>query len=291
MSPLRQQMIAALHLSGKSERTQASYVREVRLLAQFYHTSPDRISEPELQRYFLHRKTVDGLAPTSMRLCYSGLRFFSQHVLQRDWHTLTLIRPQITHRLPAVLSVEEVKRLLASATPWHNQVSFTTVYSLGLRLHEALFLQISDIDGQRLQVHVHRGKGAKDRYVPLPAETLALLRTYWKTHHHKTWLFPATGRDHQQSPTATAPMSRSSVQGAFRKAKQRAGIAKMGVAIHTLRHSYATHLLEAGVNPRLIQRYLGHTQLETTMVYLHLTHKGHEDAYTRLNALMHGLLP
>jgi site-specific recombinase XerD len=109
MSPLRQQMIAALQLSGKGERTQESYVREVRLLAQFYHKSPDRISEQELQRYFLHRKNVDGLAPASMRICYSGIRFFSQHVLRRDWHTLALLRVQTTHRLPAVLSVEEVK--------------------------------------------------------------------------------------------------------------------------------------------------------------------------------------
>src|SRR5262245_22859830 len=275
MSPLRQQMIAALHLSGKSERTQESYIREVRLLAQFYHKAPNRISEQELQRYFLHRKNVDGLAPTSMRICYSGIRFFYQHVLQRNWHTLAPLRVQTTPRLPAVLSVKEVKRLLTSATPFHNQAYFTIVYSLGLRLHEGLFLQVSDIDGQRLQVHIHRGKGAKDRYVPLPADTLALLRTYWKTHRHPTWLFPATGRDHTQSLTAASPMSRSSVQGAFRKAKQHAGITKTGVAIHTLRHSYATHLLEAGVNPRLIQRYLGHTQLETTMLYLHLTPKGY----------------
>jgi len=291
MSLLRQHMIAALQLSGKGERTQESSVREVRLLAQCYHTSPDRISEQELQRDFLHRKNVDGLAPASMRICYSGIRFFYQHVLKRDWHTLSLLRAQTTHRLPAVLSVEEVRRLLASATPLHNQVYFTTVYSLGLRLHEALFLQVSDIDGHRLQVHIHRGKGAKDRYVPLPQDTLTLLRTYWKTHRHPTWLFPATGRDHHQSPTAASPMRRSSVQGAFRTAKQRAGILKLGVAIHTLRHSYATHLLEAGVNPRLIQRYLGHPQLETTMLYLHLTHKGHAEAYERLNALMHGLLP
>src|SRR5262245_37556223 len=226
-----------------------------------------------------------------MRLCSSGIRFFSPHVLKRDWSTLSLLRAQTTHRLPAVLSVEEVKRLLTSATPLHNQVYFTTVYSLGLRLHAALFPQVSDTDGQRLQVHVHRGKGAKDRYVPLPEETLALLRTYWKTHRNKTCLFPATGRDQKQSSSAASPMRRTSVQGAFRKAKHRAGIIKTGVAIHTLRHSYATHLLEAGVNLRLIQRYLGHTQLETTMLYLHLTHKVHEDAYERLNALMHGLLP
>src|SRR6266516_3064081 len=192
MSPLRQQMIAALQLSGKGERTQQAYVREVRLLAQFYHKAPDRLSEQELQHSFLHRKNVDGLAPASMRICYSGIRFFSQHVLQRNWHTLSLMRAQTAHRLPAVLSVEEVRRLLTSATPFHNQVSFTTVYSLGLRLHEALFLQVSDIDGPRLQVHVHRGKGAKDRYVPLPAETLALLRTSWTTHRHPTRLSPAT---------------------------------------------------------------------------------------------------
>jgi len=224
-----------------------------------------------------------------MRICYSGIRFFSQHVLQRDWPTLALMRAQTAHRLPAALSVEEVRRLLAAATPLHTQVYFTTVYSLGLRLQEALSLQVSDVDGQRLQVH--RGKGAKDRYVPLPAHTLALLRISWTTHRHPTWLFPATGRDQRQRPTATSPMRRSSVQGAFRTAKRRAGMTKMGVAIQTLRHAYATHLLEAGVTPRLIQRYLGLTQLETTMVYLHLTHKGHEEAYERITSLMHGLRP
>jgi site-specific recombinase XerD len=291
MTPLRQQMLPALQLSGQGERTQQAYVREVRLLAQFYGTSPDMISEQELQADFLHRKNVDGLAPASMRICYSGIRFFYQHVLQRAWHTLSLMRAPTAHRLPAVLSVEEVQRLLASATPFHNQVYCTTVYSLGLRLHAALFLQVSDIEGPRLQVHVHRGKGAKARYVPLPAETLALLRTYWKTPRHPTWLLPATGRDPTQSPRATSPMSRSSVQGAFRQATQRAGMTKTGVAIPTLSHAYATQLLEAGVNPRLLQRYLGHPHLETTMVYLHLTHTGHEDAYKRLNALLPGLLP
>jgi site-specific recombinase XerD len=289
MTPLRQQMIAALQLSGKGERTQQSYVREVRLLAQFSHQSPNLISEPELQASFLHRKNVDGLAPASMRICYSGIKFFYQHVLQRDWHTLSLIRAQTEHRLPAVLSLQEVRCLLKAATPLHNQVSFTTVSSLGLRLHEALYLQVADIDSQRLQVHVHRGKGAKDRYVPLPQETLTLLRASWKTHCNKTWLFPATGRDQKQMATTTEPMSRNSVQGAFRKAKQRAGMTKTGVAIHTLRHSYATHLLEAGVTLRLIQRSLGHTRLETTLVSLHLTQKGHEDASARLNSLMQGL--
>src|SRR6266581_7483183 len=116
MSPLRQQMIAALQLSGKGERTQQASVRAVRLLAQFSHTSPDRISEQELQHSFLHRNNVDSLAPASMRICSSGIRFFSQHVLKRDWSTLSLIRAQTAHRLPAVLSVEEVRRFLKAAT-------------------------------------------------------------------------------------------------------------------------------------------------------------------------------
>src|SRR5713101_5385184 len=117
-------MIAALQLSGKGERTQQAYVREVRLLAQFSGTSPDLLSAQELQHSCLHRKNVDGLAPASRRLCSRGIRCFSQHVLQRDWHTLTLMRAHTTHHLPAVLSIEEVRRLLTSATPFHNQVSF-----------------------------------------------------------------------------------------------------------------------------------------------------------------------
>ena len=288
MTPLRQQMIAALQLSGKGTRTQDTSVREVRLLAQCYGTSPDVISAQALQASCLHRKNVDGLAPASIRLCSSGIRFFSHHVLGRDWKTLDLMRAESEHRLPALLSLEEVRRLLHAATPWHNRVYFTTVYSCGLRLHEALSLHVSDIDSPRSMIHVHRGKGAKDRSVPLPHDTLALLRLSWKTHRNPTWLFPACGRDQKHLATAIAPMSRSSVQGAFRQATQRAGIIKRDVGVHTLRHAYATHLLEAGVNLRAIQRSMGHAHLETTMLSLHLTHKGHADAYQRIDALMRG---
>ncbi len=289
MTPLRQQMIAALQLSGKSERTQQSYVREVRLLAQFYRTSPDLISEPQLQHYVLHRKNVDGLSPSSMRICDSALRFFSQQVRERPWKTLELMRAQTEQRLPAVLSLQEVHRLLQAMTPVHNRVYFTTLYSCGLRLNEALSLHVGDIDGSRHMIHVHRGKGAKDRYIPLPDDTLDMLRTSWTTHRHPTWLFPATGRDHTHMASATCPMHRSSVQGAFRKAKQHAGLSKRDIRPHTLRHSYATHLLEAGVNLRAMQRYMGHAQLETTMISLHLTQKGHEDAVQRINEVMQGL--
>jgi site-specific recombinase XerD len=134
-------------------------------------------------------------------------------------------------------------------------------------------------------VHVHRGKGAKDRYVPLPSRTLKVLRDYWVTHRHPKWLFPVKGRDGQQTATADHPMRRSSVQRAMRRVVRELKIHK-AVSIHSLRHSYATHLLEAGVNLRLIQQYLGHSSLQTTMIYLHLTTASQEQAVTRIEALM-----
>jgi integrase/recombinase XerD len=291
MTALRQPMLAALPRSGKSARTPASAVRAVRLLAQCSHTSPDRLSAPKLQRSFLHRTNVDGVAPAAMRLCSRGLRFFAPHGLQRDGHTRSRLRAPTTHRLPAVLSVEEGKRLLAAATPWHHQGSFPTVYRVGRRLHAARFLQVADSAGPRLQGHVHRGKGAKDRSVPCPADPRTLLRPSWNTPRHTPWRFPATGRAHAHRPPATSPRRRARGQGAFRTTTHRAGLPTLGVAIHPLRHASATPLLEAGGNPRRIPRSLGHTQRDTTRRSLPLTHTGHADASARLNALRHGLLP
>ncbi len=282
-------MMKALQLAGKGERTREAYVRAVRMLAQFHGKSPDLITEEELSDYFLHRKNTDKWSPSTMRLCYCGIRFFYMHVLQRGWHVLGILRAQAERRLPAVLSIEEVRSILASVKTFHNYVYLSTVYSLGLRLHEGLHLEVSDIDSTRMMVRVHRGKGAKDRYVPLPHSTLILLRRYWCTHHHPRLLFPALGRNHKGAREALTPMAKSSVQGAFRLAKAQAGILKKNVSVHTLRHSYATHLLEAGVNLRVIQRYMGHAQLETTMIYLHLTHKGQEDACQLINQVMEGL--
>ena len=289
MNDWYQRMVATLQLNGKGERTQQAYTRSVRMLSQFYDKTPDLISEPELQEYFLHRKNVNHWSPKTMRICYCGIRFFYVKVLERNWHILSILRAQNEHRLPAVLSVEEVRNILAHVKTFHNHVYLSTVYSCGLRLHEALHLEVSDIDSSRMMIHVHRGKGAKDRYVPLPQSTLHLLRRYWATHRHPHLLFPALGRSGRAATQAQTPMAKSSVQGAFRRAKFAAAIGKKGVAIHTLRHSYATHLLEAGVNLRVIQRYMGHAQLETTMLYLHLTQKGQEDAYQLINHVMEGL--
>jgi site-specific recombinase XerD len=275
---LRQRMLQDLQLAGLSENTQEAYLRAVRQLADHFHTSPDRLSEPQVRDYFLHLKNDRKFASGSLVVAYSGIKFFYSHTTPRDWPTLQRLRVRKEKRLPDVLSVDEVRRLIAAFRTHRNRAYFWTVYSLGLRLAEGLHLQVGDIDSARMMVHVHRGKGAKDRYVPLPSSTLKILRLYWATHRHPLWLFPATGRDGQ--PTADQPLDRSSVQGAMRRVVQELNIQK-AISIHSLRHSYATHLLEAGVNLRLI-----HSSLNTTMVYLHLTTASQEQAIARIETLM-----
>jgi site-specific recombinase XerD len=288
MKDYYQRSMRALQLAGMSERTQECYTRAVRMLADFSGKTPDEITEPELEDYFLHRRNTDKWSAATMRIAYSGTKFFFLNVLKRDWHIFNYLNAKRERTLPCILSKEEVFRILDHVTTFHNYTFLSTVYACGLRISEALGLQVSDVDSQRMMIHVHRGKGAKDRYVPLPHETLALLRRYWLTHKNAVLVFPALGRGHNNGPTATTPMAIESVQGAFRRAKVAASITKRRVSVHTLRHCYATHLLEAGVNPRIIQRYMGHSQLETTMVYFHLTQKGTEDAYTIINSAMKG---
>ena len=282
---LRQRMTRDLELRGYSQRTQEAYLRAVRQLAAFYRLSPDELHEEQVRDYFLYLKNRKHFAPSSLKIAYCGIRFFFTHTLERDWKTLTLLRTERQRRLPDVLTLEEIHSIIAATQTSHNKAYFWTVYSCGLRLHEALHLQVSDVDSSRMMLHVHRGKGAKDRYVPLPQSTVLLLRQYWNTHRNPVWLFPAPGRDRKQAATATRPMLKSTVQGALRRVVQQLGLRKR-ISMHTLRHSYATHLLEAGVNLRLIQQYLGHRSIQTTMIYLHLTRKGQEDAYRVIDQVM-----
>ena len=287
MKDYYERSMRALQLAGMSEPTQKGYTRSVRMLVDFYKKTPDQVSEQELQDYFLHRKNVDKWSPATLRICYSGIKFFFINVLKRDWHTLELIHAKREQRLPTVLSLKQVWTILNTVNTPQNKAYLTTVYTCGLRLHEALYLQVNDIDSQRMRIHVHRGKGAKDRYVPLPQTTLQIMRDYWKKHRNPLWIFPRLGRSGKQGPTAQKPMAKASVQGALRRVLKQLKIKKR-VSIHTLRHSYATHLLEAGVNIRRIQQYLGHSSLNSTMVYLHLTTQGHENAYGIINDLMKG---
>jgi site-specific recombinase XerD len=206
-----------LQLAGHGERTQESYLRAVRQLAAYTKLSPDQISEDQLRRYLLYLKNEKNFAPGSLKIAYSGIKFFYTHTVKRDWETLTRLRVPQQRKLPAVLSRDEVRQLLEAVQTPHNRAFLQTVYGLGLRLQEGLHLQIGDIDSDRMLVHVHRGKGARDRYVPLAENTLGALREYWKTHRNPTWLFPTTGRDHRQAPTAERPMSESSVQGCLKR--------------------------------------------------------------------------
>jgi len=275
-----------LQLAGFADSSQASYTRMVRQLVEFYDKTPDLISEAELQEYFLHRRNVNKWSSGTLRVCYCAIRFFFEKVLHRDWRIFGYLKAERAKKLPAVLSREEIARILSFVHTPHNRAYLYTVYSCGLRLQEGLHLEVGDIDSDRMLIHVHRGKGAKDRMVPLPPSTLAVLREHWKSHRNPRLIFPALGRGRRQDSTAVSPMAITSVTGAIKEAVRRAGITKRSVHIHTLRHSYATHLLEEGVNIRVIQRYLGHSSLETTMVYLHLTSRGHDDAVEIINRLM-----
>ena len=285
----QKKMDKSMQVAGMGESTREAYDRAMRKLVHQCGKDPERITEDELLDYFIFRQEETKWAPATMRICYCGIKFFFKNVLKRDWHLLALAQAKRERRLPAVLSREEVKKILAKVDAFHNYVYLVTVYSCGLRLQEGLGLEVTDIDGARKMIHVHRGKGAKDRYVPLPEATLELLRKYWRTHRNPKLIFPAVGRSRVKAPTSTIPMSIEGVQGGLRRAKMAAGINKKGVSTHTLRHSYATHLLEAGVNLRVIQKNLGHANIETTMIYLHLTNAGMEDAYQIINSVMQGM--
>lgn len=283
-----QQSMRALQLAGMSAPTQKGYTRSVRMLVDFYGKTPDLITEDELQDYFLHRKNVSKWSAATMRICYSGIKFFFTNVLQKDWHTLKIVHAKREQRLPTILSVDEAWNIINTISTHHNKAYMTVVYTCGLRLNEGLNLQVADIHSDRMRIHVHRGKGAKDRYIPLPKATLKTLRNFWQTHRNPIWIFPSRGRGNNEAPTSKKPMIKSSVQGALRRVLKQLCIQKR-ISIHTFRHSYATHLLEAGVNIRRIQQYLGHASLQTTMIYLHLTTQGHENAYGIIDDLMnHG---
>ncbi len=274
---LYQRMSDDLHLAGMSERTHAGYLRAVRQLADHAQTRPEKITEQQLRCFFLFLKNEKKFAYGSLRVAFSGIKFFYTRTCRRNWETLAHMKLQHAKTLPEVLTIDQVHRIIDACNTQRMAVYFWTVYSMGLRLQEALNLQVGDIDSARMMVHIHRGKGAKDRYIPLPTSTLHELRAYWVTHRHRRLLFPAEGRDHRGSSTATEPMSVTAVQGAMKKITRQLDFGKK-VSIHTLRHSYGTHLLEADTSLKAIQQFMGHSSLQTTMVYLHLTDTAAEDA-------------
>jgi len=289
MTPLRQRMIEDMQLRGLSARTQECYVAAVRQLAAHHHRSPDQLSEEDLRQYFLYLTQEKKVARATATIALCGIKFLFEHTLKRDWTTLRFVRPARERKLPVVLSREEVRRILAAVRIPVYRMCLTTIYACGLRLLEGAHLQVSDVDGGRMVLHIH-GKGKIDRYVALPEPTLHMLREYWRTHRSQVWLFPAPTRHGLTYSLAHngGPVTRSSLQSAFRRALHRSGIAKRA-HVHSLRHSYATHLLEAGVNLRIIQEALGHRSARTTQIYTHLTREVRATLTDPLNALMNDL--
>jgi len=259
MSELRQRMIDQMTLRGFSRRTHEAYLWAVTGLARYYKQSPDQLNTEQVRQYLLYLERERHPAWNTLNIAVSGLRFFYFDTLK--WEPVKLeIPPRTTpKRLPEVLSREEVDRLISSILNLKHQTLLMTIYAAGLRVGEAVSLRVREIDSARMTIRVVRGKGRKDRYTILSPRLLAGLRQYWKQYRPKEYLFEGIDPQHH--------IHESVAQKVYNRAKQQAGIHK-GIGVHTLRHCFATHLLEAGVDLRTIQTLLGHNSISTTMLYL-----------------------
>ncbi|OGF64386.1 MAG: hypothetical protein A2Y62_00830 [Candidatus Fischerbacteria bacterium RBG_13_37_8] len=264
MTILRQKMINAMKLRGFSERTQDSYVMAIAAMARFYKEAPDKISKEKVQAYLLQLWDTQKLSWSSCNVVVSALRFFYVQLLGIQEMRLWIPPRKVESKLPEILSKEEVERILSALeNPKHRTLLMTT-YAGGLRVSEVVNLQVKDIDSQRMTIRVKQGKGRKDRYTILSRKLLVQLRDYWKIQRPPVYLFPGT--------KLNEPLCRQSALLIYHKAKSKAGITKEG-GIHSLRHAFATHMLEAGVDLRTIQLMMGHSSIRSTMRYLHVTSK------------------
>lgn len=264
MTTLRQQLIRELVIRGMAPKTQEAYVRAVRDLAAHYHKSPDLLTDAEIKEYLVHLAQGKQLSRSSVNVAVNGIRCFFDLVLKRDCEHLKRIVPHCKRaiRRPRVYSIEELERLFSFGCVHPKHRAFLmTVYGGGLRLGEACQLKPTHIDSARMQIRVEQGKGNKDRYTLLSTRLLQELRDYYRMFRPKEWLF--FGRDQGQ------PLPDATAQKIFNNAVARAGLPARG-GIHSLRHSFATHLLESGVEITVVQRLLGHSSLSTTSVYLHV---------------------
>jgi site-specific recombinase XerD len=263
MKSLRQQMTEAMVLRGFAARTQEAYLAAVVALAKHYHRCPDTLSSEELQAYLLFLITEKKLAYASVNQAACAFRFLFERVLKRPNARFDIPMAKVPKRLPQILSREEVSRLISAARTLRGRTLLMTTYAAGLRVSELCALQVADIESapDRMCLKVRQGKGAQDRYTLLSPRLLDTLRLYWQAFRPRAWLFP--------NPAGTAPIDPTTAQRTYAAARDAAGIPREG-GIHTLRHAFATHLLEAGVDLPTIQRLLGHGHISTTMRYLHL---------------------
>src|SRR6266581_4509234 len=264
MSPLRQKMEADMVVRGLALRTRETYVEWVARFAKFHGERPDRLGEEEVERYLLHLLEERKLAHSSVNIACSALQFLYRVTLKGRQAQFDLPRPKVPQRLPQILAREEVARLFEKTTNLKHRAFLMTTYGGGLRLLEACQLKVADVDSKRMTLRVEQGKGAKDRYTLLSPRLLAELRRYWAWYRPKLWLFTSKDGEH--------PISDATVQKIFYAAKKRAAIVKE-CGIHGLRHAFATHLLEAGVDVHTIQRLMGHGHISSTLRYFHLARK------------------
>lgn len=265
MTHLRTKMLDELQRRNYSHRTANTYIRIVRDFTAYFHRSPDKLGPEHIRQYQAYLFQSKNLSSASVSQYVSALRFFYVKTLRRQFLTEHIPFPKSPRRLPAVLSSEEVTRLIDAARNLYHRTLLMTLYSTAVRRSELCRLKVSDIDSQRMMIRIH-GKGRRDRDVPLSPKLLETLRLYWRWRKPKTYLFPGRGQ------RADVPISANIVWLACRQAAQQAGIRKR-LSPHSLRHSCATHLLDAGADLRTIQVLLGHSRLEHTLIYLHLSHK------------------
>lgn len=260
MSELREKFLRHMTLKGYGEQTKEVYLESIIGLTRFYKLSPDQMTNDHLCRYLQYGIDQRCWSRSKVNQVISAMKILWTPVLGREWDKMTLPRPRGAKPLPVVLSREEVSRLFDAVTNLKHRTLLMVTYSAGLRIGETLGLKTSDIDSNRMMIHVHQGKGNKDRYVVLSQVALEQLRFYYKLYRPSVWLFE-TGK--------ARVMSRRTAQLIMQKAVRKAGISKE-VSLHTLRHSFATHLMEQGVSLAIIRQMLGHSSLKTTSIYLHV---------------------
>lgn len=279
---LYQQHLSALSRQGKSASTIDVYGRAVRRIAEHFDCCPDRLSVEQLKDHFA--LLVKSHSWSTVKVDRNGLQFFYKHVLGKQWTWVDIVKPPQVRSLPDILTVDEIARLIDTTREARYQSYILTVYSMGLRLGEALNLKVGDIDAARMQVHVRCGKGRRDRFVTLPTRTLVTLRQYWASHRHPSLLFPG-GKTSDERHRARVPMDRGGLQKSFKAIVRSCGIRKH-ITIHSLRHCYGAHLVEVGLNLRAIQHQLGHSSPTTTALYTQLTEPAHQDAARLINGLV-----
>jgi integrase/recombinase XerD len=271
MTELRKRMIDELALRGLSDRTNEAYTSAVAQLARHFGRCPSRIGEEEVRSYLVYLTKEKKVARSTHTIALCGIRFFYREVLGVEWNVFDVARPKRSKKLPVVLSRRETWKILNLVKSPVYRTCLIAIYAMGLRLMEGAQIEIYDVDGDRGLLHAH-GKGSRDRLVPIPHRALELLRECWTLHRSPRVLFPASVKKNGQYgvESNSRHATRWALQGAFGRALEQSGVHKKA-HVHTLRHSYATHLYEDGVPLRVIQGYLGHASIRTTEIYAHLT--------------------